>query len=92
MGQAEEQVPADGGHFERSPMYHLHVMDDLLCLAHCWKMTLPDKQMRSVWQRMAACLAWMQHPDGNIPLLNDAASTDRARPRNVLQGASLGLS
>src|SRR5262249_33119530 len=31
--QTREQVLPDGGHFERSPMYHLEVMEDVVALS-----------------------------------------------------------
>ena len=73
VSQAHEQVLADGGHFERSPMYHLEVMDDWLALALL--LEDPDAQaaMRDVWRRTAEYIVWLRHPNGQIPQLNDAA-------------------
>jgi uncharacterized heparinase superfamily protein len=88
--QAREQVLTDGGHVERSPMYHIHVMDDLHWLAHLLEDDVARDQMRIAWQRMAASLAWMRHPDGNIPLLNDAAFNGSCTPASALErGQSL---
>lgn len=69
--QAEEQVLSDGGHFERSPMYHLHVMEDLLSLALLVEEPQARIQLRDTWRRMAEFLAWMRHPDGDLALFND---------------------
>jgi uncharacterized heparinase superfamily protein len=87
-GQVHEQVLPDGGHYERSPMYHLQVMEDLLhgaCL-------LVDQQLkediREVWEGMADFAAWARHPDGEIPLLNDAALNGARRTGEWLQEAA----
>jgi uncharacterized heparinase superfamily protein len=93
LEQSSEQVLADGGHFERSPMYHLQVMEDLAMLVHL----LPDADTRQTlkrrWMRMAEFAAWMRHPDGGIPLFNDAALNGAGSPTEVLAHApSLGLS
>ena len=82
--QLDEQVLADGGHFERSPMYHIHVMEDLLSLA----LLLQDGQTRRrigrTWSKMADFLTWMRHPDGDIPLFNDGACNAVSHPTALL--------
>lgn len=71
--EISEQVLADGGHFERSPMYHSLVLEallDLLNLRAAYPGLLPD------WSAVAGCmLAWlrnMTHPDGQIAFFNDS--------------------
>ena len=80
--QVREQILPDGGHFERSPMYHSIILEDLLDLynlsvayeqdfpAH-WK-HLPDTWKNRI-QTMRFWLKAMTHPDGEIALFNDAA-------------------
>lgn len=77
-----EQILADGGHFERSPMYHALALEDLLDLlnmANCYKMALTPEQKPEVdrWrERTEAMRGWlhaMSHPDGGISFFNDAA-------------------
>ena len=77
--QLPEQVLADGGNFERSPMYHAIFLEDVLDLinaAYYWPGLVPDEQV-TVWRetasRMLSWLASMMHPDGEIALFNDAA-------------------
>jgi uncharacterized heparinase superfamily protein len=77
--EVTEQVLADGGHFERSPMYHALVLEDLLDLinlARAFPGTVPDQIVQS-WgaaaDRMRSWLAAMVHPDGDIAFFNDAA-------------------
>ena len=74
-----EQVLADGGNFERSPMYHSIFFEDLLDLinaARAWPGLIANSTIAG-WQdvatRMAAWLMGMTHPDGQIALFNDAA-------------------
>ncbi|SEK38733.1 heparinase II/III family protein [Halomonas daqiaonensis] len=74
-----EQFLADGGHFERSPMYQatlLWDLADLINLAEC--SGLPALQARApTWREaLAKGLAWLEmmtHPDGEIGFFNDAA-------------------
>lgn len=80
--QVPEQILSDGGHFERSPMYHalaLEDMQDLYNLTSTFSDAVPI-----YWQSLAAAwwdsiaemrdwLAAMCHPDGEISYFNDAA-------------------
>lgn len=80
--ELEEQILADGGHFERSPMYHSIILEDLLDLHNIFSIyfealpqqwsTLPEK-VRAAIAQMRIWLASMVHPDGEIALFNDAA-------------------
>jgi uncharacterized heparinase superfamily protein len=77
--QIKEQILPDGGHFERSPMYHAIVLEDLLDLIQLSK-RYPDVFTQTdveSWQRAASqMLGWMRamtHPDGGIAFFNDAA-------------------
>jgi len=77
--EAHEQILPDGGHYERSPMYHSIVVEDYLDTIN-----LMAGYPGSV---PAACLAWQKSkvtkalnflhdiclPDGSIPLFNDSA-------------------
>lgn len=75
--QLTEQILSDGGHFERSVMYHAEVFEDLLDLK-----TLVSSSGRSLAcgpalsgaiGRMAEFLETMLHPDGEISMFNDSA-------------------
>ena len=74
-----EQILADGGHFERSPMYHALVLEDMLDLiniAGCHAAAdgrLPVSLWRERAGEMATWLRTMSHPDGAISFFNDAA-------------------
>lgn len=80
--EVSEQILPDGGHFERSTLYHALVLEDMLDLcnvAHCFAARLNPDQVAQVsdWRyRARAMYAWLQamcHPDGEIGLFNDAA-------------------
>ncbi len=67
--EVREQILADGGHYERSPMYHALVLEDAL-IAHA---VCHAPWLAETARRMAAFLEAVLHPDGEIPLFNDAA-------------------
>ena len=72
--QVDEQVLADGGHFERSPMYHHIVLEDLLDIANVLQSRggeIPDYLSRAI-EEMAKWAEVMSHPDGDIAFFNDA--------------------
>jgi uncharacterized heparinase superfamily protein len=73
--QLQEQVLADGGHFELSTMYHAVVLEDLLDLVnllHAYGRETPASWLDAV-ARMRRWLGLMSHPDGEIAFFNDAA-------------------
>ena len=73
--QLSEQILPDGGHFERSTMYHALVLEDVLDtvnILHCYGRTVPP-QWRELILRMRNWLGVMTHPDGDIAFFNDAA-------------------
>jgi hypothetical protein len=81
-----EQVLPDGGHYERSPVYHLVVLRDLLeaeALSGAAWLAEPIERMR----RFAV---GMQRPDGSPPLFNDGG-LDLA-PRLALDESPRGVS
>ena len=74
-----EQILTDGGHFERSPMYHAIILEDvldLINLARAYPGTVPER-VAECWrltaERMLYWLSAMVHPDGEIAFFNDAA-------------------
>lgn len=77
--QLSEQVQDDGGHYERSPMYHALVLEDILDLINAAEAAqdgVPEATVE-VWEesasRMLGWLVSLTHPDSKIALLNDAA-------------------
>lgn len=80
--EIKEQVLSDGGHFERSPMYHAIILEGILDLLNLFRLypdTLPSKwrHIEGVCKKatilMLRWLKVMTHPDGEISLFNDAA-------------------
>jgi uncharacterized heparinase superfamily protein len=76
--ERDEQILPDGGHFERSPMYHAIVLEDVLDLINlsraapeCFSPALVAK-LSATAARMLRWLSVMTHPDGRIALFNDA--------------------
>jgi uncharacterized heparinase superfamily protein len=70
--QLPEQILADGGHFERSPMYHCRVVYLLKLLQNIGDDEL-TRLVDDPLKRAMAALGKMCHPDGRIALLNDSA-------------------
>lgn len=92
--EVSEQVLADGGHIERSPMYHAIVTQDLLDLVNLRNYyALPALEyLDKVCGNMLAWYASVLHPDGGIPLINDSVQ-DVALPFATLEAYAqrLGL-
>ena len=77
--EVAEQVLADGGNFERSPMYHAIFFEDLLDLLNLAN-AFPDvicgpiiARLREAAGRMRYWLDAMTLPDGETAFFNDAA-------------------
>ena len=77
--QLLEQVLADGGHFELSPMYHSIILEDVLDLinvARTFPGAVPEgvvSHLQIISDKMRRWLGCMTHPDGRIAFFNDAA-------------------
>lgn len=81
--EVPEQVLADGGHFERSPMYHALALEDVLDLINVLRAPgageLPPhgaQLLASLEERVQPMRRWLDmlsHPDGGLGLFNDAA-------------------
>ncbi len=87
--ELQEQILADGGHFELSPMYHSLILEDLLDVFNlgqayagepllAWTSSLAEPIAR-----MRTWLKTMCHPDGQIALFNDAAWEIAPPPRAI---------
>ena len=88
-----EQILADGGHFELSPMYHSILYEDVLDLLNLLRATARDDgEWRAAAERMGDWLAAMVHPDGRIAFFNDAAFGIAPEPAELFAYAvRLGL-
>jgi len=78
--ELDEQVRDDGGHFERSPMYHAVVLEQLLdvlnlCAVFPGVVAAGRQELHShlagVIRAMLDWLSAMTHPDGGVAFFND---------------------
>ena len=95
--EVREQILPDGGHFERSTMYHSLALEDMLDLCNL-TFTFADA-VPSLWQPtiiswrrkttlMNRWLSAMCHPDGEISFFNDAAVDIAPTPIELAQYAA----
>lgn len=98
--QISEQILDDGGHFERSPMYHAIVFEDLLDLLNLFEINqvvFGNYQeffwnLRHILEKMYFWLDVMCHPDGEVSFFNDAAFGIAALPSDLFRYADrLGI-
>lgn len=76
------QILLDGGHYERSVMYHAIILEDVLDILHfCGE---DAAVLKGIAERMLHYLINMTGPDGEIVLFNDAAE-GIAKPAAVLR-------
>ena len=69
-----EQILTDGGHFERSPMYHSIILEDFLDIENISEVfILKSLIKKETIIKMSNWLAAMCHPDGQIGFFNDSA-------------------
>ncbi len=88
--QLPEQILGDGGHFERSPMYHQIVLAGLLDLYNLMRVfDRPERlKLAPYLERMLRWSRVMRHPDGEIALFNDAAFYEAPSPLRLEKYAS----
>ena len=76
--ELREQCLSDGGHFERSPMYHGLFLEDVLDLLHLAQLQpslFPRGCLSNLEETSGRMMGWMRHmihPDGDIAFFNDA--------------------
>ena len=95
--QLDEQIGADGAHYERAPMYHAALLEQVLDVLHVAQATgrasdvLRDA-LADAASRMLGALRLYTHPDGEIALFADSAF-GFANPLEVLEayGQALGV-
>ena len=84
--EVREQILTDGGHFERSPLYHAIVAQDLVDVVNILsrsKLEVRPAGLELFEDKARAALEFLEeilHPDGEIPLFNDAATGIALRP------------
>ncbi|MFP6654795.1 MAG: heparinase II/III family protein [Myxococcota bacterium] len=97
--QLDCQIRPDGGHEERSPMYHALLLENLLDLLNLCRSgfaSVPaelEAELSEVLSRMLSALEVMTHPDGRISLFGDSAFDVAASPESLRgYAARLGIS
>ena len=83
----EQQLP-DGGHYERSPMYHAIFLEDLLDILNFCGHALPEallRKLESAAVRASVFLRDLRHSNGDWPLFNDAAFGIAPEPGLLLE-------
>ena len=93
--ELEEQILADGGHYERSPMYHALILTDVLDLI---QLIAAGEKVRNsseagvlrlkpfLLEKAHAMERWLEgmtQPDGQLPLLGDTAFGIAAEPEAI---------
>jgi len=98
--ELREQVLECGLHYERSPMYHALLLENVLDLVNADASApapgrLPRElatQLRGTAARMLGALAVVTHPDGEIALLGDSAFGIAHPPARIAAyAAALGI-
>jgi uncharacterized heparinase superfamily protein len=93
--ELDEQVLADGGHYERAPMYHAIALADFaecFALLAAWKKARNERSPEGEGDAarlgaMADFLEAMTQPDGSLALFNDSANADGAAPLPIIAAA-----
>ena len=92
LRETPDQVLPDGAYFERSPMYHQLMLEAYLDVLNVHPLgdraTAP---LRDAAMRMAGHLQALLHPDGSLPLFNDAAEEIAPPPADTLAYAQAVL-
>lgn len=79
--EMEEQIFEDGGHYERSPMYHSIILEDFLdianlLLAYGSTAGSGEEIRKHLIEKIGRMMFWLKmvcHPDNKISFFNDAA-------------------
>ncbi len=87
--ELREQILADGMHFERSPMYHVSILSDLMDLADVFEARAMEEPqgLGPAIHSMTRMLEILIHPDGEIPFLNDSTRSFTLITADVLKRA-----
>ena len=81
--QTPRQILADGGHFERSPMYHALVLEGYLDVINLLPGGEDKEALIEAAKPMSDFLISVTHPDGAIALFNDS-TREIAPPTDLL--------
>ena len=85
--ELNEQVLSDGGHFERTPGYHLDVLKDLIEIAEWLRNNHCDGAPVWLEEKLLAMLGFLRSiltPDGKVPLIKDTTLSEGQDPLKLL--------
>ncbi len=97
LAQSKEQFLADGGHYERSPMYHTISLEDVLDVYHYLNAGARVESASTLEVLRAHALAGLDFtsamllPDGTLPLFNDASQDVGPSSRELYDYAKVAL-
>lgn len=86
--EIKEQILPDGVHYERSPMYHKIILEDVMRIAKGVEKTDAEwyESLKKILEKMADAAYSLERGLGHTPLFNDSGD-NVARPLNSLLGA-----
>jgi uncharacterized heparinase superfamily protein len=90
LEETAEQILADGGHFERSPMYHCIALEDVLDVINLLNANaglVISEDLDALCRTASRGLRFLEEilaADGEIPLFNDAAFGISPEPSELL--------
>ena len=85
----KKQIYPDGGHFERNPSLHLHILAQLIEMRQTLRAAheeVPESLQHAI-DRMAPFLRSMRHGDGRLCLFNDGLEEDEAVIDRIMAAA-----
>ncbi len=86
--QTPEQILDDGGHFERSPMYHALMLEGYVDVLNLLSENHPDwSWLAETVRKMGEFLLSMTHPRNRIGLFNDATRNEACPTDELLEYA-----
>ena len=80
LDELKEQVLDDGGHYERSPMYHSIILEDMLDIINAsnhWSDKIDISLKKKIEKKIYDMINWlnfMTHPDGEVSFFNDSST------------------
>lgn len=93
LEEAVEQILPDGGHYEKSPMYHCILLEDYLDVVNLIKsngLDMDKSDLLLLENKTHVALEFLRKilmPDGNIPLFNDSAFDIAPLPAEIFEYA-----
>ena len=93
LQEADEQILDDGGHYEKSPMYHAIVVEDYLDVLNLIQSNNLDMSKQDFSFLTGATFKMLNYfdslvmPDGDIPLFNDSAFNIAHHPEKIFDYA-----